>query len=326
MLLIAGAATAAYFLSRPKHREVPAVVGQNVKVADTILANEGFKVAIVHTHSRKPAEIVTAENPTGGSQAVKGSTVTLTVSRGRGDVSVPSVQGATTAAATKQLAKLGLKVARVIEQSSKSVSDGEVIRSSPPAATSVPRGTAVVLYVSTGPPQVKVPGVVGDTSAGASQTLTAAGFNPNTTSEVTSSSPAGTVVSQTPGANATATVGSTVTIVIARAPAKLSVPPVTGQQAANAITTLTAAGFHVSRTYRTVTDASKSQVVVSQSPPGGSQRARDSTVSIVVGTYHGQTSSSTTSSTTTSSSSTSKTKTSPGRATGRAKVSESDQV
>ena len=55
-----------------------------------------------------------AESPNGNSKADKGSTVTLTVSKGRGDVSVPSVQGEDQARAKAALMKAGLKIDRII--------------------------------------------------------------------------------------------------------------------------------------------------------------------------------------------------------------------
>ena len=45
--------------------------------------------------NRKPSGIVVSESPAAGTKADKGSTVTLSVSSGPGNVSVPSVQGLT---------------------------------------------------------------------------------------------------------------------------------------------------------------------------------------------------------------------------------------
>jgi eukaryotic-like serine/threonine-protein kinase len=300
LLLVAAAATAAYFLSRPKQRIVPNVVGQQVKVAETLLHNQDLSHAEVRKHSNQAPGIVIDADPSVGSKVDKGSTVTLTVSTGRSNVLVPNVQGESQAAATKALKHIGLKVSRVVPTPSTTVADAQAIKTSPAANANVPRGTGVTLYMSTGPPKKAVPGVIGDTAAAASSALTGAGFNPNTHVEITGSKPAGTVISQDPGPQSTATVGSTVTIVIAQAPAKVAVPFVTGRSSSQAQQAIRAAGLLPRVTTRPVSQPSKVGTVVTQSPPGATNRAKGSTVSIVVGTAS---SSSTSSSTTTTSSS-----------------------
>jgi eukaryotic-like serine/threonine-protein kinase len=307
VLLVAGAAAAAYFLSRPKQRVVPAVLGLQVKVAETILTNQNLSAAEVKKHSNKAKGIVIDADPSVGSKVDKGATITLTVSTGRASVIVPNVQGESQKDATATLKQKGLKVTRVLPTASTSVPDGQAIKTSPPAAQSVPRGTDVTLFMSTGLPQKKVPGVIGDSEAAASSALTGAGFNPSTETEVTSSAPAGTVVHQDPGGGSTATAGSTVTITIARAPAKATVPSVTGQTSAQAQTAISAAGLSPSVSTRPVSNSAKVGTVVTQSPPGGSKRKKGSTVHIVVGTP--QSSSSSSSSTSTSSTTTTSTNT-----------------
>jgi serine/threonine-protein kinase len=305
LLLVAGAATAAYFLSRPKQRVVPAVVGQPVKVAKAILGNQGLSAAEVRKHSNQAAGIVIHADPSVGSKVDKGATITLTVSTGRSSVIVPNVQGESQKDATAALKQKGLKVTRVVPTPSSSVPDAQAIKTSPAAAQSVPRNTDVTLFMSTGPPQKKVPGVVGDSEAAASSALTGAGFNPSTHTEVTSSAPAGTVVSQDPGPGSSATAGSTVTIVIARAPAKATMPTVTGATSAQAQAAISGAGLVAQVSFRPVTNSAKVGRVVTQSPPGGAKRAKGSTVAIVVGTASSSSSSSSSSSTSTSTSSTS---------------------
>ena len=54
LLLVAGAAAAAYFLSRPKQEVVPYVVGQQVSIAEAILTNAGFATSEVHVQNGKP--------------------------------------------------------------------------------------------------------------------------------------------------------------------------------------------------------------------------------------------------------------------------------
>jgi eukaryotic-like serine/threonine-protein kinase len=298
-LLVAGAATAAYFISRPKQYPVPRVTGLQLNVARTLVQNAHFQVDVINVESKKPTGTVIGENPGAGTKADKGSTVTLTVSRGQGNVSVPSVQGLSQTAATNVIKKAGLKVTHVVTQSSPTFKTGEATGTNPGAAKSVPPGTGVTLLVSSGQPQKAVPDVRGESQSAATSQLTGAGFNVNPTTQTSSSATAGNVISQDPAGGAQATAGSTVTIVVAAAPATVNVPSVTGDPTGSAFSALQSAGFHVVRQTRDVSDSSKNNEVISQSPPGGSSQKKGSTVTIVVGHYVPSSSSSSSSSTTT---------------------------
>src|SRR5208282_1392570 len=67
-------------------------------------------------------------------------------------VSVPNVVGDTQAAATTAITGAGLALGTVTMASSATVAAGDVISQSPVAGTSVARGSAVNLTVSSGPP------------------------------------------------------------------------------------------------------------------------------------------------------------------------------
>jgi len=94
--------------------------------------------------------------------------VTLVVSSGPAPVSVPNVVGDTQAAASAALTGAGLTVGTVTPQASGTVAAGKVISESPAAATSVAKGSAVALVVSSGPPTYTVGGTLIGLAAGAS--------------------------------------------------------------------------------------------------------------------------------------------------------------
>ncbi len=123
-LLVAGAGVAVYFISRPKQDTVPRVTGLQLNVARTVLQNAHFQVNTINVPSRRAAGTVIGENPGAGTKATRGSTVTLTVSKGLGNISVPSVQGLSQAAATRQIKQAGLKVTHVVTQSSTTLQGG----------------------------------------------------------------------------------------------------------------------------------------------------------------------------------------------------------
>jgi eukaryotic-like serine/threonine-protein kinase len=318
-LLVAGAGVAVYFISRPKQDTVPRVTGLQLNVARTLIQNQHFQVGVINVQSKKAAGTVIGENPGAGTKANQGSTVFLTVSGGLQNVSVPSVQGLSQAAATRLIKKAGLKVTDVVTQSSTSFKAGEATGTNPGAARSVPPGTGVTLLISSGQPQKAVPDVRGESQSAATSQLTGAGFNVNPTTQTSSSATAGNVISQNPAGGAQATAGSTVTIVVAAAPATVNVPSVTGDPTGSAFSALQSAGFHVVRETQDVSKPSQSNRVISQSPPGGSSQKKGSTVTIVVGHYVPSSSSSSSSTTTTSSSSSSSsTPTTPTTSTNKA--------
>ncbi len=316
VLLIAAAAAAAYLLTRPKQILVPKVTGEQVAAARATIEQSKLQVSTVSVPNRKPEGIVVSESPAAGTKADKGSTVTLSVSSGPGNVSVPSVQGLTVAQATKVLKKAGLKVGNVVQQTSTRFATGQVTGTNPGTAKSVPHGQGVTLFVSSGQPQKKVPNVVGESQTQATEDLTHAGFNVRTTNQATSTqSDVGTVLSQDPAQNSTAAAGSQVTITVGSAPATTTVPRVIGDPADGAVNALTAAGFKVTQITRVVTSPAKNGTVVAQSPGGNSNAKKGSTVTITIGQLASSSSSSTTTTTsttktTTSSSSTTTTTTS----------------
>jgi eukaryotic-like serine/threonine-protein kinase len=300
ILLIAGAAAAAYFLTRPEQVVVPKVTGEQFSTARATLKKARFQVSKVPVSDRKPPGIVVAESPGAGSKADKGSTVTLSVSTGPGDVSVPTVQGLSEAAAKRALTRAGLKVGHVIPRPDNQFPAGQATGTNPGVGRDVPHGFTVNLFVSSGPAQKQVPSVIGESQTQAVADLTRAGFTPHSKQQASASVPAGNVISQSPAGNTKAANGSTVTITVATAPPTVTVPAVIGDPAAGAVSALHATGLKVNQTTRTVTKPGNSGVVVDQTPAGNSTAKKGSTVTIVVGVLTSTSTSTSTTKTTTS--------------------------
>ncbi len=309
--LVVAAAAAAYFISRPKQYVVPKVTGQQFSIAQTEVRDAHFQAAQVTVPSPQAAGIVLGEDPSAGSKADKGSVVTLTVSRGPGNVSIPPVEGFTREGATKFLTKAGLKVTHILTENSSQFKSGQALGTDPAAGRSVASGSAVTLIVSSGAAAKAVPTVTEESQAAATTALTQAGFNVSPTTQVSSTVTAGNVISQSPVGGTSEIPGTKVAIVVATAPPTVSVPPVTGDPVSGAIGALSAAGFAYQRETKVVRQASEDGVVISQSPTAGTSAKKGATVTIVVGRYRAgnstTTSTSTTSSTSTSSSPTTST-------------------
>ncbi|CAB4344661.1 unannotated protein [freshwater metagenome] len=267
---------------KPDTATVPRVVGSDEATAQAVLIRAGFKTDSVVKKSTSAKGQVIGQDPPGGEQADKGSTVTLTVSDGPASLAVPSVAGLSASQAQRKLQNAGFTV-RIRKQSSDNVPSGDAIETLPPEGTPVDQGSTVTLVVSSGKATVEVPAVVGQNIDDARATLRGAGFGVSVTSEE-STSAVGTVLRQDPGAGTKADKGSTVALVVAKAPATTKVPNTVGEDEASSIAEIQAAGFKVSIERVDVANESEDGTVVSQDPSSGSAPS-GSTVTIGVGRY-----------------------------------------
>jgi serine/threonine-protein kinase len=284
-LLLAGGGLAAYLLTRPAKKVVPAVVGEQLNIARTQLDNAGFSVNVINVTNNKPKDTVIGQDPPGGTKADERSTVQLTVSQGPGNVPVPSVTGLPSSAAQRAIKQAGLKVGRTQTEASDTIPDGSATRTDPAAGISLPVGSAVTLFISSGKPKVTVPDVTGQSQSDARSTLRAAGFGVATTHQTSTTASNDTVISQSPAGGTLAAPGSTVTLVIATAPTTATVPDVKGKAADAANGALTAAGFTVTQNAKDVNNKAQDGVVIDQSPGGGSTAPKGSNVTITVGHF-----------------------------------------
>ena len=229
------------------------------------------------------AHLIEASYPGDPSYAASVSGTTSLYSQTQ--VAVPNVVGGTQTAATTAITAAGLVVGTVTTASSLTVASGDVISESPNAGTSVNSGSAVNLVVSTGPAQVSVPNVVGQTQAAATTAITGAGLSVGTVTTASSSTVAsGNVISESPSAGTSVNTGSAVNLVVSTGPAQVAVPNVVGDTQAAAATAIIGVGLAVG----TVSTASSSTVasgnVISESPSAGTSVSPGSSVNLVVST------------------------------------------
>jgi beta-lactam-binding protein with PASTA domain/predicted Ser/Thr protein kinase len=264
-------------------KSVPNVTGIELSAAIASLQNQGFEVDVQRVVSEAPKDRVLRQDPQPGKKVDEGSTVTLVVSGGPGQVGVPDVVGKGLKEARRMLKEAGLKV-NTTEQPSQSVNTGQVIETRPAVGTQVERGSRVTLVVSSGPEQVAVPGVVGEDKDTAVSRIEGAGLQVNVDQQETTSAPEGEVISQNPTSGTEVSAGSTVTIVVAKAPPQAEVPDTVGLTESEAKSQLGAAGFKVAVDTLDVTDASQDGIVQEQAPSGG-RATKGSTVTITVGQF-----------------------------------------
>ncbi len=222
-----------------------------------------------------------------GSESSPGVPILLGITVGStsaSQVAVPNVVGGTQAAATTALAGVGLLVGTVTTQPSSTVPNFDVISESPAAGTSVNVGSAVNLAVSTGPAQVSVPNVVGETQAAATSALTAVLAVGTVTTQPSSTVPNGDVISESPAAGTNVNIGSTVNLVVSSGFAEVSVPNVVGGTQAAATTALASVGLNVGTVTTQASSTVASGKVISESPTAGTSVNAGSAVSLVIST------------------------------------------
>jgi serine/threonine-protein kinase len=263
-------------------KQVPRVTGKQLVAARAVMEKAGFDVETERVQSAQPFDQVLDQDPNGGEEADEGSTVTLEVSGGPGEVLVPAVENLTEVQAVREIHKAGLEVTTDPEFSDK-VKKGNAIRTVPKEGASVTKGTRVRLLVSQGPEQVTVPDVTGLSRDSAESRLRGAHLAVEVDEQESEDVPEGDVISQSPASGAEVARGSTVTIRVSTGKPKVTVPDVVGMKEARANSTLSGAGLTPVRQEREVTDPAQDGVVLEQRPGSGSEADKGSQVVIVVG-------------------------------------------
>ena len=146
---------------------IPAVERMDFLEAEEILLTAGFSVERVDEQSDDFARNVVIEQSVPSTEErPQGTVITLTVSIGKGEVQVPSVEGQTISDARVTLAREGL-LEEVVREHSLDFPVDTVIRSEPGFGRSTERGSVVRLVVSLGPATGQVPSleILGTTDA-----------------------------------------------------------------------------------------------------------------------------------------------------------------
>ena len=283
LLALAAIALGLYQLLRPQLLTVPDVVGERSSVAAQTLQNRGFEVNIQRVINPDVAEDrVATQRPGPGEEAAEGATVTIVVSDGPGDATVPQVVGLPLRRARQALRGAGFDV-RVARAYSEDVPAGRVSAASPPEGSTAEKGTTIRLTVSRGAEPVTIPDVTGRDVAEARGVLEGRGLRVRESRQVSEDRAPGTVLAQAPAAGTRVRPDSVVRLTVAEAPPDVAVPDVTGAPEAQARATLESAGFRVEVRRRPVSDTAQDGTVVDQRPAAGEQRPRGATVTLTVG-------------------------------------------
>ena len=284
VLLAVGAVVAALLLSGAEQVAVPNVVGSDVTVATDRLERDGFDVTVVRGNSPQPRNTVIGQDPSGGATADEGSEVRLNVSDGPQIRAVPDVVGEGRRAARRTLTEAGFEV-RERREPSADVRENRVVSQSPSGNGQAAEGSTITIVTSTGPEQVTVPDVVGRSEDDARAALEDAGLDVSVRPQESEDAEPGTVLEQDPAAGTEVARDSTVTIAVAEEPETTEVPDVVGRSQGAATETLSGQGFRIDVEETGVDTPSEDGIVQSQSPEGGGEADRGSSVTITVGRF-----------------------------------------
>jgi eukaryotic-like serine/threonine-protein kinase len=190
---------------------VPNVVGLTEAEARALLSDFNVNVSSA-PDPRIPINRVASQIPLATSTAAKGSSVTLTVSSGPGNTTVPTgLIGIELEEARNILTAAGLVIAQT-QPIDSDQAPGVVLKVTPEAGTNIVAGSGVVLQIASG--NVQVPSLVGVSEIQAKTLLAQAGFLVREIYAFDAAQELGTVLAQAPEAGATRIIGSSVTITI----------------------------------------------------------------------------------------------------------------
>jgi len=197
-------------------------------------------------------------------------------------VTVPDVTSKDVTDATNTLSGAGFKVS-VKNVANDTVPANQVFEQSPKGNTSADKGSTVEITVSSGIGDSTVPDVVGRTQAAAESLLKTNNFIPEVKEASSDTVPKGTVISQSPAANAKATKNSVVTITVSSGAGDVLVPNVINFSSLVASNQLGQAGFQVTTKQQSSATVAAGNVI-STNPVPGTKVAKGSTVELVVST------------------------------------------
>ncbi|MEU9219906.1 Stk1 family PASTA domain-containing Ser/Thr kinase [Streptomyces sp. NPDC048376] len=201
---------------------------------------------------------------------------------GNDKVDVPALVGQTQDDAEQLLTNSDLKLGTVERKPCEDQKKGSVCDQDPEQGTSVDKESTVNLVVSTGAPKVAVPNVIDKNVDEATKQLEDKGFDVET-KQTESSQDEGTVLSQNPDPGKELEKGSTVTLEVAKAEEKATVPDVVGRSCDEAKAQMESSGLEATCTDQPTNDPNQVDKVISTTPAANQQVDPGSKVTIVVG-------------------------------------------
>lgn len=237
-----------FILNSTKEAIVPDFANMTIEEASVAASKSGIEIAdeVEYSLSDTVSENrVISQDPAPKALVAKGTAIKLIVSIGSsgGNIAVPEVSGKSAEQAIAAIIDAGLNYT-VVEENSNLVEKNKVIRQTPVAGTRLNKNDIVTLHISNGAAveninttaqntKVSVPSLIGLSKEQAEATLIANGLVLGTPTRKASSSPEGTVISQSPSLGKMAAQGSSVSIVLSSGNASSTQTSTDAEQEAN---------------------------------------------------------------------------------------------
>jgi eukaryotic-like serine/threonine-protein kinase len=136
-----------------KLAKVPILVGTQRSVAVQQIRGRGLSPSVEEEESAKPAGQVIRQSPSAGSELPRGSTVSIVVSQGEAQATVPNLIGQERAAAVEALRESGLDPAVQEQETNVPQQVGRVTDQFPPPGAEVEPGSEVTVIVGKRAPE-----------------------------------------------------------------------------------------------------------------------------------------------------------------------------
>ena len=260
---------------------VPSLTGLTQAAAQAAIVGAGFVVGTVtmQSSSTVPAGSVISQSPIACATVTTGSVVSLTVSSGPPLVAVPNIVGDTEFTAAFAIGGAGFALGAITTAPSSTVPQGEIISQSLTAGTLAALGSTVNFVLSSGPPPVAVPNLIGQTEQAAVAAILAAGLTVGTiTPQMSSTVPEFIVTAQYSYAPGTLVApGTTINFIFSSGSQKFVQVP----DASGGVSGVTAIGLTVGTITPMLSSTVRKESLISQDPPVGTFVAVGTPVNVV---------------------------------------------
>ena len=232
----------------PPKVSVPRLVGLKEPQALVRLGQVGLRPKEVFRPTKQAKGVVVAQRPQEATELTRGGKVTLVIDSGAPKVAVPDLTGSSFFDAQKKLDALGLQSTKTAVTSAEPA--GSIVDQSPKAGSKLAKGALVTLSVAKAPAQT--------TQATTEQTTTQQTTTQQTTTQQTTTSGSATTTAPSRTTTAPATPPP---------PQNATMPDVSGQKEAGAVTALGKVGILASLVF--VPSSEPLGTVVQQAKPAG---------------------------------------------------------